>query len=226
MREIEYYLSVDKDRWPEGPWQSEPDKCQWLDKATGLPCLIVRGPVGALCGYVGVTKGHPFFEKEYGECVRPDLHEPLREGETEEGRYHYGCSPDSLLQAHGGITFSDFCVDTTKQAWEKARARRAEYEKQAIGYPIGDAAQWLKAWVPVLDDYDQWLAKMQTRVICHLVDDQEDDHVWWFGFDCAHCDDLAPGIRYSTSLMRGTYRDIEYVKAECRQLAQQLKRVV
>lgn len=41
----------------------------------------------------------------------------------------------------------------------------------------------------------------------------------WFGFDCAHCDDLCPGRSY---LSGGVYRDVEYVQAECESLARQL----
>lgn len=54
MRTIEYQ-TIDKSEWGAGPWQSEPDKKQWQDPETGLPCLIVRGPPGALCGYGGLT---------------------------------------------------------------------------------------------------------------------------------------------------------------------------
>lgn len=42
------------------PWNAEPDKAQWIDEATGLDCLIVRGPLGALCGYVGLPPNHPW----------------------------------------------------------------------------------------------------------------------------------------------------------------------
>jgi hypothetical protein len=82
MQRIEYRDMVDKSAWGDGPWQSEPDKIQWQDKATGLPCLIVRGPVGALCGYVGVAPGHPFHGKNYH---------------------------DVDVEIHGGLTFSDEC---------------------------------------------------------------------------------------------------------------------
>ena len=45
--------------------------------------------------------------------------------------------------------------------------------------------------------------------------------VWCFGFDCAHLDDLVPGmIHYGLS--KGKYRNWEYVKKECEQLAEQL----
>jgi hypothetical protein len=38
-----------------GPWDNEPDKVQWIDKDTGLMCLIKRAPEGHLCGYVAIT---------------------------------------------------------------------------------------------------------------------------------------------------------------------------
>ena len=49
MQRIEY-RTIDKSQWGEGPWQDEPDKIQWQDEETGLPCLIVRGHMGFLCG--------------------------------------------------------------------------------------------------------------------------------------------------------------------------------
>ena len=83
MKTLEWRF-VNKSNWGGGPWQDEPDKKQWLDKATGLPCLIVRGPAGALCGYVGVPKGHPWFGRHYSEIEPPP-------------------------EVHGSLTFSNFC---------------------------------------------------------------------------------------------------------------------
>ena len=80
----------DRGNWSRGPWDSEPDKRQWPDAATGLPCLIVRGPAGALCGYVGVTQGHPWFGKGYDDV------EPC---------------PD----VHGGLTFANRCSPEEKE---------------------------------------------------------------------------------------------------------------
>lgn len=74
---------MDKSTWTRGPWDSEPDKKQWADPATALPCLIVRNPFGALCGYVGVSAGHPAFERNY-DLV--DVEDP-----------------------HGGLTFAGHC---------------------------------------------------------------------------------------------------------------------
>lgn len=67
-----------------GPWTEEPDKAQWVDDTTGLDCLIVRNPMGALCGYVGVPPGHPWHGQDYD-----DVH----------------------ASVHGGLTFSNSCQE-------------------------------------------------------------------------------------------------------------------
>lgn len=61
--------------------------------------------------------------------------------------------------------------------------------------------------------------------ICHLTEEGEEDNIWWFGFDCGHCDDLCPGInsRLPSHLhLLSVYRTIEYVQNEIRGLAKQL----
>jgi hypothetical protein len=78
------YYTIDKSSWKDGPWKDEPDKIQWRDKFTGLPCLIVRNPYGALCGYVGVSSDHPWYGKDYSAVS----HE---------------------VSVHGGLTFADKC---------------------------------------------------------------------------------------------------------------------
>jgi len=89
--ETKQYTTVDKSSWPAGEWQDEPDKMQWPDPDTGLPCLIVRGPSGALCGYVGVSDQHPWHGREYSDDV---------------------VSAD----VHGGLTFSRACAHTTDES--------------------------------------------------------------------------------------------------------------
>ena len=76
---------VDRANWPAGEWDNEPDKEQWQDEITGMPCLIVRSEVGHLCGYVGVDSEHPGYQKEYMEVGRD-------------------------LNCHGGLTYSDGCI--------------------------------------------------------------------------------------------------------------------
>lgn len=84
ITQVKTFTWIDKSTWGEGDWQNEVDKCQWTDEATGLPCLIVRNHYGALCGYVGVTEGHPFFDISYEQT-------------------------ENYLNVHGGITFTGFC---------------------------------------------------------------------------------------------------------------------
>jgi len=83
MNRIEYRFR-DRSRWGSGPWQDEPDKVQWPDEATGLPCLAVRGPGGHWCGYVGVAEGHRCFKVD---CDGVDA------------------------DVHGGLTFASLCAE-------------------------------------------------------------------------------------------------------------------
>lgn len=69
-------------RFEAGPWQDEPDRVEW--RYGGMPCLIVRNRIGALCGYVGVSMPHPWWGRHY-DAVRP--------------------YPD----IHGGLTYADHC---------------------------------------------------------------------------------------------------------------------
>lgn len=154
------YTTIDRDSlgWPAGEWDGEPDKVQWPDAATGLPCIAVRNPRrGHWCGYVGVPPEHPLHGAGY---------------------------VDVALDAHGGITYADACQ------------------------PEDDESQG----------------------ICHTPDPGEPDHVWWFGFDCAHSGDWSPADAVH-AMRRGypfsrmayeTYRTLAYVQSECESLAMQL----
>jgi len=56
----------------------------------------------------------------------------------------------------------------------------------------------------------------------HLHENKE---YWYFGFDCAHYLDLAPYMLQFTQMTMGkeVYRDINYVKSQTQELADQLK---
>lgn len=54
-----------KKTWPQGVWHGEPDESRWRDADSGLDCLVMRGPHGAWCGYVGVPDTHPAFGVSY-----------------------------------------------------------------------------------------------------------------------------------------------------------------
>lgn len=72
----------EKEKWGPGPWLEEPDKVQWIDRRSGLDCLIVRNRLGAWCGYVGVPEGHPY----------------------------HGLGYDGVeVEVHGGLTFAGAC---------------------------------------------------------------------------------------------------------------------
>lgn len=85
MNALHTYTTIDKSKWGDGPWRDEPDKVQWRDEATGLPCLAKRGNprMGNWCGYVGVALGHPLF----------------------------GQLDSSGLDVHGGVTFHGLCQE-------------------------------------------------------------------------------------------------------------------
>lgn len=193
MQTIEY-RTVDKSGWGDGPWQSEPDKRQWRDEATGLPCLIVRGPSGALCGYVGVPATHPLHGKEYDAAD---------------------------VEVHGGLTFSDHCASMSPDRWDGMRLRVPAMQKEAARHPHGDAARWLAEWAPLLGDYDAWKQRMEARSVCHLAAPGDADNVWWLGFDCAHAWDISPAFSHRFEPDQ-TYRDIDYVTAQVQSLAKQL----
>jgi len=58
----------------------EPDRVEF--EHAGFPCLLVRGPSGGWCGYVGLPPGHRYYE------------------------HHYD-TPD--VRVHGGLTYSHHC---------------------------------------------------------------------------------------------------------------------
>jgi hypothetical protein len=219
------YRTADKSTWGRGEWQDEPDKVQWKDEATGLPCLIVRNWSGALCGYVGVTEGHPFYEKDYGATLPHECDESCN---AEHDYHRYEASPGGALGAHGGITFAGGCHKHDQESYARFLAQREKDKDEAKQYPRGDAARRLKDWGNV-QTFEEYQARCEASYICHLPAPGESDRVWWFGFDCHHSGDYAPGsdseygrYRYGSET---EYRDIPYVKEQCASLAQQLARI-
>lgn len=221
-----------KENWGKGPWQNEPDKMQWTvefavqrpgsRRRFKMPAIAVRGPMGAWCGYVGVTKGHPFFGVTYSSCSKgcavephkPTTDEDIANAKTDAERnlmiagkkfeetdlskrmreehprfvcdYDAEHSPESVLNVHGGITYSDFCQEGGQ--------------------------------------------------ICHVPRKGETGQVYWFGFDCSHAWDQIPamdalhketelrtGFRWPHHFrMRDVYRNKTYVRRETERLARQL----
>ena len=163
MKTLEY-RTEDKSKWPRGEWDDEPDKVQWQDEETGLPCMLVRNRMGALCGYVGLSPSHPFYEKGYDD------------------------GPNDKVNVHMGFTFAEFCQDKT-------------------GCPD--------------------LERLESEGICHVVEEGEEEKIWWLGFDCNHAWDFAPGYHLPNHFPRTdeTYKNVHFVKQECASVAMQLKKV-
>ena len=70
-----------------------------------------------------------------------------------------------------------------------------------------------------------------SAVACHVPDPGEPDNFHWFGFDCHHGGDYAPGsaareIKMGWRLLDhpSGYRTVEYVRHETEQLAEQLSK--
>lgn len=144
---------VDKANWDKGPWNEEPDKIQWIDPVTGLPCLAVRGNSGAWCGYVGVNRYHSL--------------------------YGLPTSKLEMVDVHGGVTYAAACTD-------------------------------------------------DENGVCHLVEDGEDDHVWWIGFDHAHLYDHSPSFEqyfrgHNLKHEHEHYTTLPEIQDEVTALAKQLK---
>ena len=149
-------LTDKKEKWGAGEWNHEPDKAQWINLDAKLDCLIVRNHMGALCGYVGVPKKHPFYQKSYSQVFE---------------------TPDVEIRVHGGLTFNGLCLE----------------------FPNEDEGEG----------------------IFHVVE-VANKKVWWFGFDCAHCDDMVPGFGWDITPSCAYYRNFEYVARETNSLAVQL----
>lgn len=75
--------------------------------------------------------------------------------------------------------------------------------------------------------------KDESEGICHVPLPGRPHKVWWLGFDCAHYNDLSPGMvsfneKFDrehpefAGVRRETYRDVQWVEAEVTQLAAQL----
>jgi hypothetical protein len=88
------YVDNNKSLTKIGPWTGEPDKVQWTDKETQLPCIIKRSPIaGMWCGYVGIPKEHSLY------------------GLDSEEINHL-----SILNIHGDITFAAACQEGPPEA--------------------------------------------------------------------------------------------------------------
>lgn len=66
----------------------------------------------------------------------------------------------------------------------------------------------------------------QFNDVKSAMNDSKGDRMWWIGFDCGHYMDLSPALS-STAYpqQEGAYRNLPYVEAEVRSLAEQLNKI-
>ncbi len=61
-----------------------------------------------------------------------------------------------------------------------------------------------------------------TYAAMALGDNRAEGVTWWLGFDCAHGFDLVPRFHRQAWMTDETFKDLDYVKAECAHLARQV----
>jgi hypothetical protein len=81
--------------YPVRPWENEPDHAEW-ENEVGYKCRISRMErSGALCGYVGIPKGHTFWGVSYDEgdeeldAIADDVHGGFTYTEQGDDGYWY-----------------------------------------------------------------------------------------------------------------------------------------
>ena len=237
------WRTMDKSTWGAGPWQDEPDKLQWPDPATGAPCMMIRGQAtGAWCGYVGVFPSHPWHGLDLGDCILPDAkRRGVKMGDAQLPSWisarlaermtcgYDRCThtPEWLLDVHGGLSFSGMSTPLTPDVWMRWHTELVSRREEARLFPQGDAARYLAEWSGALDSFKTWATMNESRGICHVREPHDPpDAVWWFGFDCAHADDMAPFLMSLSRALRNLpgaeYRTMTFVQSEVSSLAGQL----
>lgn len=240
-----------RDMWLDGPWRYEPDKVTWVDESTGLDCMIIRNPLGTLCGYVGVPPSHPYYKINYSGCI--NRHAPLTFKDrkaraqkwVDEAKAALELDPSNELSKSSlniaELSLRPFIEDPSSFFATLDRWDCTDYSTENR-CPTPESVLNAHGGITYSDECDE------DGPICH----PGTGNVWWFGFDCGHYRDFSPGMEASRREMNdkygsefadpnesydpvtGTkfefgqpnvYRDVAYVKAEVEGLAQQLEEI-
>lgn len=79
--------NIDRTGWAKGEWDNEVvDRLDWV--CSGYVCRVARNDLGVWCGYVGIPKNHPAYQKKFS---------------------------DIEVRIHGGLTYSG--TDTSQNIW-------------------------------------------------------------------------------------------------------------
>jgi hypothetical protein len=179
----------------DGPWTSEPDEVQF--EASGYPCLLLRGPMHHWCGYVAVPPGHPAHGRHFNDL-------------------------DELL-VHGGVTYSEAAhplishPGAPEGAWyigfdcghagdlepgglgiERELAAAGRAARAAVLIVVGPQEAYVERDYPPLPD----------------LSGVPPEHAQAF---------LDQMTKLRSTLLRDTYRDMAYARAETERLAAQLR---
>ncbi len=100
---LQLYHNPDRKPAGDGPWNKEADKVAWIDKETGLGCIMLRQEDGTISGYVGVETDHPLFGFKAAAV-------PLEISRV----------------VHGGVTYGKACEVNRfeRRAWGEPRSER------------------------------------------------------------------------------------------------------
>ena len=132
--------------YPIRPWENEPDHAEWVQEVSGYKCRISRMEgSGALCGYVGIPKGHVFW----------GLGHEGHNDEVDDISYH----------VHGGLTYSEkgkdewwyFGFDTTHADDFAPKLVELLIEFGRKDLPYHDCMNY-KTW-EFVEDQIHWLGK-------------------------------------------------------------------
>jgi len=85
--------AIDRSSWPIGPWDKELDHYVWYHQ--DISCKIRRGPLGSLCGYIGLPFDHPWYGRSYDTI--------------------YDLNPE--IEVHGGLTYAGEQNDSEDDIW-------------------------------------------------------------------------------------------------------------
>lgn len=138
----------------QGPWLFEPDKHQFT--AHGMPCLLRRGGCNAWCGYVGVSKGHPYFEVDYDDCA---------------------------IDVHGGLTFAGKCQHSEHGICHTVEEGEDD-DIWWLGFDCGHYGDILPCWNPgdyLMKNFEEatyktfdWVKEETTRLAKQLAEKLND----------------------------------------------------
>jgi hypothetical protein len=147
MNEKISYLPADNEEkavWTRtrGPWNDEPDRVEWRDEETKLPCIALRVPwSGHWCGYVGVGPDHRLHGKDYDhESVNVEVHGGLtfasacQEPNPKQGDHRVCHTPEAGEPDHAWWFGFDCAHSGDMSPSDEARARRGAAMCYRDGY--------------------------------------------------------------------------------------------